>query len=74
MAEVLHVQALPDRSQAFARLTAMLGASPPEVTQLLWEKYDPSRVWTPFAIAGILAAIALFVFNHLAKGWKDVNA
>ena len=74
MAEVLHVQALPDRPQAFARLTAMLGESPAEVTRLLWEKYDPSSVWTPFAIAGILAAIALFVFNHLAKGWKDVNA
>jgi len=43
------------------------------MTQLLWDKYDPSRVWTPFAIAGFLAALALFMFNHLAKRWQEVN-
>jgi MFS family permease len=74
MSEVLKVQELPDRSQAFAVLTEMLGQSPAQVTQLLWETYDPSSVWTPFAIAGILAAVALFIFNHFAKRWQDVNA
>ncbi|MEW6387474.1 MAG: MFS transporter [Thermodesulfobacteriota bacterium] len=74
MAEVLKVQELPDRSQAFARLTEMLGQTPAQVTQLLWDKYDPSWVWTLFALAGILAAIAMYVFSHLAKGWQDVNA
>jgi mannose/fructose-specific phosphotransferase system component IIA len=71
---VLKVQQLPDRSQAFAVLTDMLGRSPAQVTRLLWDTYDPSRVWTPFALAGIAAAIALFIFNHLAKRWQDVNA
>ena len=74
MSEVLKVQELPDRSQAFAVLTDMLGQSPAQVTRLLWDTYDPSRVWTPFALAGIAAAIALFIFNHLAKRWQDVNA
>ena len=57
MSEVLKVHELPDRSQAFATLTEMLGQTPAQVTQLLWDKYDPSWVWTPFAIAGIIAAI-----------------
>ena len=74
MSKVLKVQQLPDRSQAFAVLTDMLGRSPAQVTRLLWDTYDPSRVWTPFALAGIAAAIALFIFNHLAKRWQDVNA
>jgi hypothetical protein len=74
LSEVLQVQELPDRSQAFARLTEMLGQTPAQVTQLLWEKYDPSWVWTPFAIAGILAAIAMYVFIRLARRWQDVNA
>ena len=26
------------------------------------------------AIIGILAAVALFIFNHFAKRWQDVNA
>ena len=74
MSEVLQVHDLPDRSQAFVRLTEMLGQTPAQVTRLLWDKYDPSWVWTPFAIAGILAAIAMYIFLHLAKRWKDVNA
>ncbi len=74
MSEVLRVKELPDRTQAFARLTEMLDQSPAQVTRLLWDTYDPSRVWTPFAIAGLLAAIALFAFNHFAKRWQDVNA
>lgn len=74
MSEVLKVQELPERSQAFATLTEKLGQTPAQVTQLLWDKYDPSWVWTPFAAAGILAAIAMFAFTYFAKRWKDVNA
>ncbi len=74
MSEVLKVQELPDRTQAFAHLTALLGQSPAAVTQLLWDKYDPSQVWTPFAMAGLLAAAALLVFTQWARRWRDVNA
>jgi len=74
LCEVLKVSELPDRSHAFATLTQMLGQTPAQTTRLLWDMYDPSRVWTPFAIAGILAALALFVFNRFARRWQDVNA
>jgi hypothetical protein len=55
-------------------LTEILGQDPAEVTQLLWAKYDPGCVWIPFSIAGIVAAVALSVFNHFAKKWQEVNA
>ncbi len=74
MSEVLKVPDLPDRSQAFAALTERLGQTPDQVTRLLWDKYDPSCVWTPFAIAGLLAAIAMYAFIHLARRWQEVNA
>jgi MFS family permease len=74
LSEVLQVRELPHRSQAFARLTEVLGQTPEQVTRLLWDTYDPSWVWKPFAVAGILAAAAMFVFIHFAKRWKDVNA
>ncbi len=74
LSEVLQVQDLPDRSQAFARLTERLGQTPAQVTRLLWDYYDPSRVWTPFAIAGLLAAAAMFIFLRLARRWREVNA
>jgi hypothetical protein len=71
---VLQVRDLPDRSQAFARLTETLGQTPGEVTRLLWDKYDPSWVWTPFAIAGIIASVAMYIYIRLARRWDDVNA
>jgi hypothetical protein len=74
LSEVLQVKELPHRTQAFSRLTEMLGQNPAQVTQLLWDKYDPSQVWTPFALVGLLAALALCVFNHLARKWEEVNA
>jgi dipeptide/tripeptide permease len=74
LSEVVQLKELPARTQAFTRLTEVLGQSPAQVTQLLWDKYDPSQVWTPFALAGLLAALALCAFNHFAKKWEDVNA
>jgi MFS family permease len=74
MSEVLQMQELPDRSQAFAALTERLGQTPAQVTQLLWDKYDPSWVWTAFALAGILAALAMYAFLLFARRWRDLNA
>jgi dipeptide/tripeptide permease len=74
LSEVLKVTELPDRSQAFAVLTERLGQTPAQVTQLLWDRYDPSQVWTPFALAGIVAAVALWIFNRYARRWEDINA
>ena len=74
LSEVLQVQILPERSQAFATLVGMLNQTPAQVTRLLWETYDPSQVWIPFVLAGLLAAAALLVFNHLARRWQDFNA
>ena len=45
MSDVLIVKELPERTQAFNKLTEMLGQNPVEVTQLLWDKHDPSCVW-----------------------------
>jgi hypothetical protein len=74
LSEVLKVQDLPDRSRAFAALTARLGETPAQVTRLLWDKYNPGQVWTTFAVAGIIAAVAMFAFLRLARRWQDVNA
>jgi MFS family permease len=73
MSQVLKVHELPDRAHAFAALTGMLGQTPAEVTRLLWDKYDPGWVWTPFAIAGIFSSLAMFVFIRVARRWRDVN-
>ena len=74
LSEVLQIKILPDRPHAFTTLTSMLDQTPTQVTQLLWEVYDPSQVWLPFVLAGLAAAGALLIFNYFAKNWQDMNA
>jgi hypothetical protein len=74
LSEVLQVQTLPERSQAFATLTMMLDQTPTQVARLLWQTYAPNQIWTPFVLAGLLAAAALQAFNLLARRWEDINA
>ncbi len=76
MTEFLHLDKLPARPEAFAYLSKFLGKTPAETTGLLWATYHPSQVWIPFAVAGILSAAALAVFNYFARryNWSDTNA
>jgi len=63
------------RTEAFVKLQELLGKSGPDVTQILWEQYDPQYyVWLPFAAIGVFAAIALAIFGQMAKRWKDMIA
>ena len=63
------------RTDAFAKLQEVLGQGGVEVTQLLWDTYDPQYyIWIPFAAIGVAAAIALYIFGQLAKRWSDMNA
>ena len=56
-------------------MAAEVKKAPLATTRLLWEKYHPQyHVWIPFAVIGILAAIALAIFGQMAKKWKDMNA
>lgn len=74
LAEQLHLENLPERKDAFNVLLSQLGVDATEGTRLLWETYNPSQVWTPFAIGCIVAAVLLIGYNQLAKKWSDVNA
>jgi len=63
------------RTDAYARLQEVLGKTGPEVTEILWDTYNPQyKVWIPFAAIGVIAAIALGIFGQKAKKWSDMNA
>ncbi len=63
------------RTEAVAELSKVLGKTPTEVTQFLWDTYTPQYyVWIPFAAIGVLCAIALYIYGQMAKKWNDMNA
>ena len=57
------------------KLQEVTGLDPAAATRMLWDTYHPNvAVWVPFAVIGVVAAIALFVFGRLARRWADMNA
>jgi MFS family permease len=63
------------RTEAMAKLQEVTGLDPVSATQMLWNTYQPQvKVWIPFALVGIVAAVALWIFGRMAKRWSDMNA
>ncbi|MEA2041633.1 MAG: MFS transporter [Bacteroidota bacterium] len=45
------------------------------ITQLLWENYNPSRIWYVFAGIGLLTAVSLLLYNKfMLKGEEPTRA
>jgi len=63
------------RTEAMAKLQEVTGLDAVSATRLLWDTYHPNaKVWIPFAIVGVLSAIALWIYGRMAKRWADMNA
>lgn len=63
------------RTEAMTKLQEVTGLDSVAATQLLWDTYHPQvHVWIPFALIGIVAAVALWIFGRRARKWKDMNA
>jgi proton-dependent oligopeptide transporter, POT family len=63
------------RTEAMVKLQEITGLDPVAATQLLWNTYHPQlHVWIPFAIVGVIAAAALWIFGRMARRWSDMNA
>jgi hypothetical protein len=57
------------------RLQQATGLDSIAATRLLWDTYHPNaRVWVPFALIGVVSAIALWIFGRLARKWSDMDA
>jgi MFS family permease len=62
------------RTEAMIKLQEVTGLDANEATKMLWDTYNPHYVWIPFALIGVIAAIALYIFGQKAKRWSDMNA
>ncbi len=62
------------RTEAMTKLQEVTGLDPVAATQKLWDTYHPHYVWIPFALIGIGAAVALWLFGRMARKWQDMDA
>lgn len=62
-----------DRSAAYETLKTQLNQTGPQVTELLWNTYQPYQVWYPIAAIGAVSILALLVYNWRAQYWADMN-
>ncbi|MEK7707845.1 MAG: MFS transporter, partial [Verrucomicrobiota bacterium] len=64
-----------NRTEAMLKLQEVTGLDAVTATRLLWDTYHPHVwVWVPFALIGVVAAVALWIFGRMARKWSDMNA
>jgi hypothetical protein len=64
---------LVTRPQAYATLKNYLGKGGPEVTQILWDTYQPYQIWYYLAGFGIASMAALFIFIRWTQKTGKMN-
>jgi hypothetical protein len=56
-----------ERTEAVAKLQAVLGLDANRVTQLLWDTYHPYELWYPFAAIGLASAVGIFLYARWVR-------
>jgi len=51
----------------FEEVARQTNLSPQELTNLLWDTYNPSRLWMVFLAIGLFATLALFVYDRVTS-------
>ncbi len=59
-----------ERTKAVVKLQEALGIDAVQVTKLLWDTYDPYKLWYQFAAIGMAAAIGMFFYGRAARKWE----
>ncbi len=56
-----------ERPEAMNKLVEVTGLDHIQATQLLWDAYDPYKLWYQFAAIGIASAIAMLIYSVWVK-------
>ncbi len=61
------------QSDYFARAQELFGMDNLQLTQYLWDTYNPSKVWILFAATAVTASIMLFMYDRFILRGREVN-
>ncbi|UCG63294.1 MAG: MFS transporter [Candidatus Zixiibacteriota bacterium] len=59
------------RTEAMNKLVELTGKSHQQVTDLLWDTYDPYRLWYRFAAIGLVSALAMILYARWVKKHEE---
>ena len=68
--EKLNITETIARTEAVGKLQTALNMDAAQVTRLLWDTYQPWKLWFPFAAIGIVAAVCMFFYGRAARKWE----
>jgi len=58
----------------FDKLQEVTGLGPQEATDLLWDAYDPYKLWYQFAAIGLVSAVGMLLYSRWIKKDQSANA
>lgn len=61
------------KNQYFAEASEKLGMTQNEMTQMIWDSYQPNRIWYVIVGIGVVTIIALFIYDMLVIRPKEKN-
>ena len=56
------------KNQYFEVASQKLGLSQSQITQLLWDTYEPAKLWYVICALGVFAAVSLYIYNKQVSG------
>ncbi|RPH92793.1 MFS transporter, partial [candidate division KSB1 bacterium] len=59
------------RTKATEFLQIVSGQDATQVTNLLWNTYQPYQLWYQFAAIGLASAVGIAIYSHFAKRWQS---
>ena len=59
------------REEAMVKLQEVVGMNATQATTLLWNTYDPYRLWYPFAAIGIASAVGIFFYARWVRRYES---
>ncbi len=67
MQQGLHIQDGLSTNAYFEEVARQVNLTPQELTNLLWDTYNPSQLWIVLLGIGVVAAFALFIYNRMTS-------
>ena len=70
---------MPEISESFTKndyftsASEKLGMTQPEMTQMIWDNYQPNKIWYVIVGIGIVTILALFIYDNLVIKPKEKN-